>query len=254
MRFCVVIFTVLFVSACSDQVLLNGDPVASIGEAAPALADQAQVSRNVLVVGGTKGVGLEVVRLAAERGHKVTAVARRPERMTFMHDNLETLAGNILDHERVAELVKGQDVIVSAIGIGPTRDKVTVFSQGMGNVLDAIRGEGSAARIISVTGIGAGDSRGHGGFFYDRIFLPLALKTVYDDKDIQEQALRDSDTDWTIVRPGFLTDEQYLGAYRVIGDMTGIVSGKISRADVAHFVVAAMENGQYIKETVLLTN
>lgn len=248
------VFTLLFLGACSDQVLLNGEIVTNIGEAAPVLAEQASVTQNVLVIGGTKGIGLEVVKLAAERGHKVTAIARRPERMTFNHNNLETLVGNILDSKAIARLVQGQHVIVSAIGIGPTRDKVTVFSEGMANVLEAIREEGSDARIISVTGIGAGDSRGHGGFFYDKVFLPLALKTVYDDKDIQEQSLRSSEPDWTIVRPGFLTDDRSLGTYRVVGDMTGITSGKISRADVAHFVLAAMENGQYINKTVLLTN
>lgn len=60
--------------------------------------------------------------------------------------------------------------------------------------------------IVGATrGIGAGDSKGHGGFFYDRIFYPLLLKAVYSDKDRQESLIRASNADWTIVRPGFLT-------------------------------------------------
>ena len=58
-------------------------------------------------------------------------------------------------------------------------------------------------RLICVTGIGAGDSKGHGGFLYDRIFNPLLLKTIYEDKDRQESLIKASDVDWVIVRPGF---------------------------------------------------
>ena len=61
-------------------------------------------------------------------------------------------------------------------------------------------------RLVCVTGIGAGDSKGHGGFLYDSIFLPFLLGTIYADKDRQELVIKASDVDWTIVRPGFLTN------------------------------------------------
>ncbi len=122
--------------------------------------------------------------------------------MTLKHDNLANVLGDVTDAKRMAELLPGQDAIVSAIGIGPTRDPISVFSEGMEIVLAALPAEQNA-KIISVTGIGAGDSRGHGSFFYDKIFWPLALKTVYEDKNRQEQLLKRSDSNWTIVRPGF---------------------------------------------------
>jgi uncharacterized protein YbjT (DUF2867 family) len=62
-------------------------------------------------------------------------------------------------------------------------------------------------RLICITGLGAGDSRGHGGFFFDRLFLPLLLRKVYEDKDRQEDAIRGSTLDWTIVRPMVLNDK-----------------------------------------------
>ena len=67
-------------------------------------------------------------------------------------------------------------------------------------------------RLIAVTGLGAGDSRGHGGFIYDAVVFPLLLKRVYDDKDVQERIVRSSGLDWTIVRPGLLTNRPELAA------------------------------------------
>ncbi len=63
-------------------------------------------------------------------------------------------------------------------------------------------------RLIAVTGFGAGDSRGHGGILYDAVLFPLVLKRVYDDKDIAEQIIKASGLDWTIVRPGALTNAE----------------------------------------------
>ena len=83
---------------------------------------------------------------------------------------------------------------------------------------------------------------------------PLALKTVYADKDIAEGLVSGSVVDWTIVRPGFLTDDASSARYRVIEDMTDVTAGDISRADVAHFIVATLESKNYIEKTVLLTN
>jgi len=108
-------------------------------------------------------------------------------------------------------------------------------------------------RLIAVTGIGAGDSRGHGGFLYDRIVNPLLLKTIYDDKNREEQVIMDSDSDWIIVRPGFLTNGPLTGKYRAITDLEGITAGKISRADVAHFVLSQIAEPTYKGQTPLLT-
>ena len=80
-----------------------------------------------------------------------------------------------------------------------------------------MRGAG-VRRLVAVTGLGAGDSRGHGGFLYDAVFFPLVLKRVYDDKDVQEQMIRASDLDWTIVRPGLLASGPATGAARALTD------------------------------------
>jgi putative NADH-flavin reductase len=108
-------------------------------------------------------------------------------------------------------------------------------------------------RFICVTGIGAGDSKGHGGFLYDRLFYPLLLRSIYADKDRQESLIKASDVDWTIVRPGFLTNGPLTKNYRMLTDLTGVTTGRISRADVAHFILNEIESKQYLRQTPLLT-
>ncbi|MDJ0928693.1 MAG: SDR family oxidoreductase [Gammaproteobacteria bacterium] len=248
---CLVVVALL--SACSGDGSINGSPLSGTGDPAPVLADAPARVQKILVVGGTSGIGLEVVRLGLARGHLVSAMARRPERMPLQHENLQVFAGDILDPLKLKRVVAGHETVVVSIGHPPTRKEVSVFSDGMRNVLDAMRA-GGAGRLITVTGIGAGDSRGRGGFMYDRIVWPLMLQTVYEDKDRQEALVRMSHTEWTIVRPGFLTDDVAEGRYRAISDLDGVTSGKISRADVARFIVAALEQETYVGWTVLLSN
>ena len=98
-----------------------------------------------------------------------------------------------------------------------------------------------SGEVQAITGVGAGDSRGHGGFFYDRIILPLVLKRIYEDKDRQERLLRASEANWTIIRPGVLTNGARTGEYRVLTELVGVTLGHISREDVAHFMRSELE-------------
>lgn len=137
-------------------------------------------------------------------------------------------------------------------GIGPSRKPVHVLSETARNLIDAARRTGRK-RVISVTGIGTGDSKGHGGFLYDRIAKPLLLKEVYADKDREEEILKRSDLDWTIVRPGFLANGPKTGKYKVVTDLKGVRARKVSRADVADFILMQAEHPGYLRQTPLLT-
>lgn len=231
---------------------VNGQPIVNAGSASPLLAAEHK-QLDILIFGGTSGIGLETTKLALARGHLVTSITRRPERMPIEHDNLNNLKGDITDSNTFNNLVGGKSAIISTIGLKPSSNDVTVYSQGIKNVLAAGKDAGTN-RIVTVTGIGAGDSKGHGGIFYDRILNPLLLKTDYADKTRQEKILKSSDSQWTIVRPGFLVDEASEKAYRVLDKTDGLVSGSISRADVAHFLLASVEQNTYVQQTVFLSN
>lgn len=206
----------------------------------------------LLIIGASRGIGRQLLEQALQAGHLVTAMARHPEHLPRQSAGLQTVAGDILNLSLVQQVVAGQEAVCLTIGVGVTIKPVTVFSQGTKNVLAAMAEHG-VRRLVCITGIGAGDSAGHGGLLYDRLFKPLLLKTIYEDKDRQEALIRASDTDWTIVRPGFLTNGPLTENYRVLTDLWGITADKISRADVAHFMLEELSAPRYVGQTPLLT-
>ena len=206
---------------------------------------------NILIIGATRGIGIELLTQALDRWYQLAALVRNKASLTKDHKNLKVIQGDILDADSVNQAVSGQDAVCVSIGIKPTRKPVSVFSEGTKNVIEAMQ-RFSVKKLICVTGIGAGDSKNHGGFLYDRIFNPLLLKTVYADKDVQESMVRESGLEWIIVRPGFLTNGPRTGQYRAVTDLTGVTAGKISRADVAHFILDQLSSPSYMGQTPLL--
>jgi putative NADH-flavin reductase len=206
---------------------------------------------NILIIGATRGIGLRLLQEALRRGHEVTALARAPGKLSIRHARLRVLKGDILDLSSVELASAGQDAVCCTVGIRPTRKPVTVFSEGTKNVLEAMKRH-DVRLLVCVTGIGAGDSRGHGGFLYDRIFQPFLLRRIYEDKDRQEELIMAGELDWVIVRPGFLTNGPETGHYRVITDLRGVKAGSISRADVAHFMLGQLESPEFLRRTPLL--
>jgi putative NADH-flavin reductase len=205
----------------------------------------------LLVIGASRGIGLELLQQALAAGHEVTAIARRPQRLHIINENLKVIKGDIRDKYVIEEAVHGQDAVCITIGIIPTLQPVSVFSEGTMRVVEAMN-KSSCKRIICVTGIGAGDSRGHGGFLYDKIFKPLLLKTIYEDKNRQEAIIRESGLDWVLVRPGFLTNGPRTGKYRVLTELSGVKAGKIPRADVADFMLREAAEMKHKGQTPLL--
>jgi putative NADH-flavin reductase len=208
---------------------------------------------NIMIVGATRGIGRQLLEQALTSGHAITALVRDPRRLAAQHERLRVVKGDILDPDAVAAAMAGQGAVCCSIGVKAPWIRITVFSEGTRNLLQAMK-KTRVRRLVCVTGIGAGDSRGHGGFLYDRIFYPFLLKPIYADKDRQEALIRASDAEWTIVRPGFLTNGPLTKNYRALTDLTGITAGWVSRADVAHFMLKELESKQYLRKAPLLTS
>lgn len=206
----------------------------------------------ILIVGATRGIGRQVLEQALAAGHAVSAVVRDTRRLDVQHDRLRVVKGDILDANSIAAAMGGHEAVCCSIGVKVPWLTVPVFSEGTRNLLAAMKKSG-VRRLVCVTGIGAGDSRGHGGFLYDRLFLPFLLRTIYADKDRQETLIRASGVDWVIVRPGFLTNGPLTGRYRAITNLSGVTAGRISRADVAHFILQQLVAPSHLRQTPLLT-
>lgn len=206
----------------------------------------------IAIIGASQGTGLALLKIALEEGHEVTALLRDPAKLNINHARLRIVRGDILDPTSVAAVASGQDAICVCVGVPPTRAQVSVFSRGIRCVLVAMDPK-LHQKLIAVTGIGAGDSKGHGGFFYDRVIKPLFLATIYADKDREESIIKASGVDWLIVRPGFLTNGPRTGKYRAIENLADITAGKISRLDVADFMLRQITAPTQFGTTPLLT-
>ena len=88
---------------------------------------------------------------------------------------------------------------------------------------------------------------------YDRIFQPLMLRKVYQDKDRQETIVMASELEWVIIRPTVLNDNPATGEVHATIDLTNVRGGTISRADVARFVIEQMASDRWLRKTPLIT-
>ena len=206
----------------------------------------------VLVIGASRGIGLATVKACLADGHQVRAFARSADRVRVPEDNLQTLKGDALDPPDVARALEGVDVVVQSLGVG-TRDlawPVTLFSDATRILVTEMERCG-VKRLISVTGFGAGASRRSIGCLS---YLPfrLVLGRAYDDKDVQERLIEQSQLDWTIVRPGILTPGPETRRYKVLVDPSQWRNGLISREDVASFIVSQLSDMKYVRHAPVL--
>ena len=207
---------------------------------------------HVLVIGASKGIGLETVKAALAAGHRVRAFARSASSMALSGANLERFSGDAVNAGDVALALDGVDVVVQALGVPFMRllGPVTLFSDATDILVPAMERAG-VSRIIAVTGFGAGDSSAAIGPF-ERIPFRLILGRAYDDKDAQELRIRWSDLAWTFVRPGVLTPGAATGRYRILSNPSSWRNGLITRADVAHFIVNEIDRKCFERNAVVL--
>ena len=209
----------------------------------------------ILVIGASRGTGLETVRMALAAGHHVRALARSAASIPIVDERLEKITGDATDRTALLNALEGIDAVIVTLGVSPSLSTslsgTRLFSTATRALVDTMKEKG-VRRLVAITGIGAGESRGHGGPLYDWVIFPLMLKRVYDDKDMQEQIIRRSGLDWTIVRPGLLTNGPETGRYRALLDPAQWRADSISRADVADFLAKEVTERKYVGQAPVL--
>jgi putative NADH-flavin reductase len=206
----------------------------------------------ILVLGATGGTGRLIVNQAVARGYDVTALVRSLEKGEALK-GATLIIGDARDEKGLRQALKGRDAVISALGTpaSPFRE-VTLLSTAARALVSAMKSE-QVSRLIAITGIGAGDSAGHGGFLFDRVIFPLLLRKVYADKNRQEAIIKSSGLDWVLVRPSILNDKPGRNKIRALTDLSSFHGGAISRSDVASFVLDQVRADTWVHRSPLIS-
>ncbi|WP_118829272.1 NAD(P)-dependent oxidoreductase [Salinibacter ruber] len=202
----------------------------------------------IAVFGATGGTGNQFVAQATGAGHHLRALTRSPEKLSGW-DAVVPVEGNVLDPGDALRTVEGADAVVCILG-RTKNNPADVVSRGIAHILDAAKRH-DVRRLVVVTSIGLGASVRNLPW-YGRLANATVLHDLMADKARQEELVMQSGLDWTIVRPGGLTDGPHTGNY-VHGSDVDVEAAPISRADVAEFLVRVLEQDLYMREAPLVT-
>lgn len=208
----------------------------------------------ILVFGATGPTGQQIVRRALQRELAVVAFVRDPKKLALRHPLLSVVQGDILDPVSIdTAMASSPDAVISALGIYHRRPS-TQLSAGTGNIVSAMEAHG-VDRIVIVSSLGAGDSRGQGSLVA-RMIQWLLLRHVLDDKTRQEDVLRQSSLAWTSFRPPQLTMADPSQGDIVLwtgAEPSRKLSWKLSRATLASYVLDAIEANTHLRAAVNLS-
>jgi putative NADH-flavin reductase len=210
--------------------------------------------RSLLVVGANGGIGRQTVELALRDGYHVTALVRNPANLPLTHPQLEIITGDILHPETFEHHLKGKTAVISAIGVkgGLFGDKpTTLYSRGNATLLHAMQRAGARrAFFISASALDVSPVLPWFVRLIAKYVIQRLLRHMYADLRAMEQVIKDTDADWTIIRPPQLTDKASTGHYRWSVNSFLKNCLKISRADVAHFIIHHIDDTATYKGVV----
>jgi putative NADH-flavin reductase len=210
-------------------------------------------ARKLVIFGATGGTGQQLVAQALQQGHDVTAFVRSPRKLTNSDDRLRVATGDVTtDVNAIASALAGQDAAISALGRGRSLTSDHLISRSMRTIVPAMERQG-VRRLIVVSAFGVGETRRDGSPL-QRMMFRLLLRDLYADKAASEEYLRGASLDWTLVKPTMLTDGPLTRTYRVGERLQLRGLPKISRADVAHFVLTQVADATYSGKTAVISS
>jgi putative NADH-flavin reductase len=221
--------------------------------------NKTSISMSIIAVFGATGrTGKPFVEKALAAGHTVRALARNPAKLTIRHPGLTVMQGDATNAADVQKTIAGTDAVVSLLG----QDKnspVRLQTDATRLIIAAMKRAG-IRRLISLTGGGVRNPGADQPKFMDNLIVFIMKniagsgpKNALEDGIAHANLIRASGLDWTIVRGPMLTDDAEKGTYQVgnVGTVPGI---KLTRADLADFILKEVEQKKYVGQMPFVTN
>jgi putative NADH-flavin reductase len=209
----------------------------------------------VAIIGANGKTGFQTVLKALDLGHEVTAVVRDAKSIRLQHERLQVKLADVRKTASLEAVLAGQEAVISAIGTSSGLNKVVdLYSKGTGNIVQAMQKQG-VSRLICISSIGIDKERDPNiPFIFQDILFPLVFSNSANDMRAMETAVQESSLNWTVVRPAGLTNRLPKWEYRVAVKPSLPRPFIISRAEVADFMVKALDNKKYFCKIVSLAD
>ncbi len=204
----------------------------------------------ILIVGATGPTGQLLVKQALYKFYQVTVLVRDTSKLHLMNENLTVIKGDVLDEATLTDALKGQDAVLSALGTGNSLKSSDLMLHAVTSLILTMKAA-NVKRVILLSAFGVGETFVQANFIQKLIFR-LPLKNIYSDKTKADTMLCNSALDWTIVCPAKLTDGPYTGKYEAAEKLPMKGMPKISRSDVADFMLRQLIDDNFLKKIAIL--
>ncbi|MEW1779519.1 NAD(P)H-binding protein [Streptomyces sp. NPDC086777] len=201
-----------------------------------------EADTRIVILGANGGTGRQLAQQALKVGHEVVAVTRNPDGFPIAATRLTVARADVHDRAAIARVVEGSEVVLSTLGVQFSRKRVTIYSDGTASIADAMTTHG-LKRLVIVSSAGTEPTRhADAGFLLNRVKKPMVTRTIgkttYADMRRMEAFLRQSNLDWTVMRPGGLFDVEQSGdcelaenrSERVFTSRAGLAASMLAQA------------------------
>ncbi len=204
-----------------------------------------------LVIFGASGqTGRLLVDQALESGHEVTAYVRREGAFEAGRKGLTIVTGQLDDPAKLEQAIIGADVCISTLGGGSLSKRSPELTGGISLIVSAMELAG-VKRFIYMSSVGAGDSRYYMGPIIRLFIVGIFLRVPLADHTMNEKRIASSGLQWTIIRPGGLSNGPETGKFKHGSAFTKITGNiQVSRADVAAFILEQAASSTYADQAV----
>ncbi len=204
----------------------------------------------ILVIGAAGKTGRAVVEQALAAGHEVTAFVHNAE--DYDVAGVRVVAGDATDAAAMEAAVRGQDAVLDTVG-GKTPYKATTLESSIASAIISAMKQHGVRRLVVTSMLGVGESKENAPI-YERLLLATFLRGADKDKGAMESAVESSGLDWVILRPAILTDGPATGQVQVFDPATGEKAHKITRIDLAAFMIAQLSSGEHLHKAITIAN